>query len=148
MRSLMAMLVAVCFGGGVVLASETPKAPAPGKTESHGDVRPAVQKTTGGKAAGKPAAVSPTELARRLQTILDGAAAQQQHGQEHAAAPAVKRLRPRPAPAIRSMPAPLLSWGREPTPPGVALTWDRDIDPRHSRPAPTGVRLIWADSRD
>jgi hypothetical protein len=28
------------------------------------------------------------------------------------------------------------------------LAWDRDIDPRRRRPAPAGVRLIWADSRD
>ena len=31
---------------------------------------------------------------------------------------------------------------------GPDADWDRDIDPRRSRPAPGGVRLTWTDSRD
>jgi hypothetical protein len=121
---------------------------------------PAVQATKPGTAAAADTA-SPSleEVAKRISAVLAGQSGRPatdgpgpasrpgaaQGGPESAAPARARPLPRRPASAPRAASLVTLTWDPALARGGVALAWDRQLDPRRARVADRGVRLVWPD---
>jgi hypothetical protein len=141
--------------------AEKPGAEKPG-AEKPAAADTAVQAMKSGAAAAAAAdkpAPSLEEVARRISAVLSeqsgrpasggpGPASRPGAAQRGATAaePALATPLPRrPAPVPRAASLVTLTWDTALTQGGVALSWDRQLDPRRTRAAAGGVRLVWPD---
>jgi hypothetical protein len=126
------------------------------ETAVQGTKTGAAAAATSGRAAG-----SLEEVAKRISAVLSeqsgrpatggpGPASRPDdaHGSPPSAEPARARPLPRRAAAApRAASLVTLKWDPALTSGGIALSWDRQLDPRRAGMAGRGVRLVWPDRR-